>query len=75
MGSALHAASAGGFITVVHILIQAGAQLDLLDKDQNTSLMLATVNGRNDVVKYLIKAGADISFKVNIVSLFFYLET
>lgn len=64
MGSALHAASAGGHFSEVHILTQAGAQLDLLDKEQNTSLMLAVTNGHNDVVKYLVKAGANVSFKV-----------
>lgn len=73
MGSALHAACSGGFITIVHILTQAGSQLNLLDKEQNTSLMLATLNGHNDVVKYLIKVGADVSFKVQIVFFVIYL--
>lgn len=64
MGSALHAACAGGHLVVVHVLIQAGAQLDQLDKEQNTALILAIQNGHNDVIKYLVKAGASILFKV-----------
>lgn len=64
MGTALHTASANGYLTIVHILRQAGAQLDALDKEQNTSLMLAAMNHKNDVLKYLIKAGANLSFKV-----------
>lgn len=61
--TALHVASVGGFISVVHILVQAGAQLNLLDKEQNTPLMLAATNKCNDVVKYFVKAGATVTFK------------
>lgn len=64
MGTALHAACANGFISVVHVLTQAGVQLDTLDKEHNTALILATQNGHNDIVKYLIKAGASITLKV-----------
>ncbi|KAL1138787.1 hypothetical protein AAG570_008849, partial [Ranatra chinensis] len=60
---ALHAAASGGHLTIVHLLVQAGANTEVLDKDQNTPLMLAVMHGYNDVVKYLIKAGASVSFK------------
>nr|XP_018903035.1 PREDICTED: histone-lysine N-methyltransferase EHMT2 isoform X1 [Bemisia tabaci]XP_018903036.1 PREDICTED: histone-lysine N-methyltransferase EHMT2 isoform X1 [Bemisia tabaci] len=63
MGSALHGACVGGHIGIVHILVQAGAQLDVLDRDQNTPLILAAGHGQNEVVKYLVKAGASITFK------------
>ncbi|XP_054271745.1 histone-lysine N-methyltransferase EHMT2-like isoform X2 [Macrosteles quadrilineatus] len=63
MGSALHAACAGGHLTCVHLLIQAGANLDVVDRDQNTPLMQACANSHNDVVKYLVKAGASVTFK------------
>uniref|UniRef100_A0A1B6ECU3 Histone-lysine N-methyltransferase n=2 Tax=Clastoptera arizonana TaxID=38151 RepID=A0A1B6ECU3_9HEMI len=63
MGSALHAACAGGHLSVVHLLLQAGANTDVLDRDQNTPLMLACNNGHNDVVKYLVKAGASVTLK------------
>lgn len=68
MGSALHAASAGGYLILVHILTQAGAQLDQLDKEQNSPLILAIQNSHNDIVKYLIKAGANISLKVYFIN-------
>lgn len=64
MGSALHAAAAGGYLILVHVLTQAGSQLDQLDKEQNSPLILAIENGHHDIVKYLVKAGANITFKV-----------
>lgn len=64
MGTALHAACSGGHLSVVHILLQAGAHLDVLDRDHNTPLMLAAVSNHNDIVKYLVKAGANVMLKV-----------
>lgn len=64
MQTALHIASADGNLAAVHILLQSGAQIDLMDQDQNTPLILATQNGHNDIVEYLIKAGASITLKV-----------
>lgn len=69
MGSALHAASNNGHLPVVHLLLQAGANTDMLDRDQNTPLMLACANGHNQVVKYLVKAGASVTFKVSSLSI------
>jgi euchromatic histone-lysine N-methyltransferase len=66
MGTALHAACSGGHLSVVHILLQAGVQLDVLDRDQNTPLMLAAVSNHNDIVKYLVKAGANVVIKVRV---------
>ncbi|RZF40094.1 hypothetical protein LSTR_LSTR002497 [Laodelphax striatellus] len=63
MGSALHAACHNGHIGVVHLLLQAGAHTDILDRDQNTPLMLAVLAKHNHIVKYLVKAGASVSFK------------
>jgi ankyrin repeat protein len=66
MGTALHAACLGGHLSVVHILLQARVQLDVLDRDQNTPLMLAAVSSHNDIVKYLVKAGANVTIKVRV---------
>jgi euchromatic histone-lysine N-methyltransferase len=72
MSTALHAACSGGHLSVVHILLQAGAQLDVLDRDQNTPLMLAAVSNRDDIVKYLVKAGADVVLKVRMCLYLFH---
>ncbi|KAK7873213.1 hypothetical protein R5R35_011296 [Gryllus longicercus] len=63
MGTALHAACTGNHLTVVHILLQAGAQADMMDRDQHTPLMIAAMAGHNSIVKYLVKAGACVTLK------------
>nr|CAD7460688.1 unnamed protein product [Timema tahoe] len=63
MGSVLHLSSSSGHLNVVQILVQAGAQLDVLDRAQNTPLMLAVLEGKNEVVNFLIKAGASVMLK------------
>ncbi|XP_046985834.1 histone-lysine N-methyltransferase EHMT2 isoform X1 [Schistocerca americana] len=63
MGSALHIAASEGNLAAVHILLQSGAQIDLMDQDQNTPLILAAQAGRNAIVEYLIKAGASVTLK------------
>lgn len=44
-------------------MVQAGAQLDVMDRNQLTPLMLAASKGKADVVKYLIRIGADVTLK------------
>ncbi|XP_012253973.2 histone-lysine N-methyltransferase EHMT1 isoform X2 [Athalia rosae] len=61
--TSLHIAADRGHLACVHTLIQAGAQLDVMNKNQVTPLMLAASKGRVDVVKYLIKIGADVTLK------------
>lgn len=61
---ALHAAAANGNITIVHLLVQAGAELNAADKSLNTPLIMAVRSEKNnDVVRYLIKVGAAIDIK------------
>lgn len=59
----LHYSAQNGFLTAVHLLVTAGVDLDALDNTQNTPLMLAIANLKNDVVKYLISVGASFTFK------------
>ncbi|KAG8225218.1 hypothetical protein J437_LFUL012693 [Ladona fulva] len=63
MQTALHVAAAGGHMACVHLLVQAGAQLDATDRDHSTPLMLAVRAGHNDVVAYLVRAGACVTLK------------
>lgn len=66
-GTPLHAACRNGHVAMVHVLVQAGACVDSLDKDQYTPLMLACQLGNAHIVRYLIGAGAERSFKVSFV--------
>jgi len=61
--TALHAACFGGHLPVVHIVFQSGAALDKMDYSQNTPMSLALIQEHNDIVKYLIQAGASASLK------------
>uniref|UniRef100_A0A672GRL2 Histone-lysine N-methyltransferase EHMT1-like n=1 Tax=Salarias fasciatus TaxID=181472 RepID=A0A672GRL2_SALFA len=59
----LHAAAAEGHHEVCHMLVQAGANLDMFDQEQRTPLMSACENNHLDTVKYLIRAGAAVGHK------------
>ncbi|KFM59010.1 Histone-lysine N-methyltransferase EHMT1, partial [Stegodyphus mimosarum] len=61
--TALHAAAAGGHLTIVHLLIQAGAIHDSFNERIYTPLMLAVENNHKEVVHYLVKKGALVDFK------------
>lgn len=62
--TALHVAAGNGHLPAVHILLQAKAQINVLDGEQNTPLTAAINAKHNDIVKYLIKCGADLVLKV-----------
>ncbi|KAM4608028.1 histone-lysine N-methyltransferase EHMT1-like isoform 1-T1 [Polymixia lowei] len=59
----LHVAASEGHQEICHMLVQAGANLDMFDEEQRTPLMAACENNHLDTVKYLIRAGAAISHK------------
>ncbi|XP_035995927.1 histone-lysine N-methyltransferase EHMT1 isoform X2 [Fundulus heteroclitus] len=59
----LHAAAEGGYADVCHMLVQAGANLDVCDEDQRTPLMEACENNHMEVVLYLLRAGASAMHK------------
>uniref|UniRef100_A0A4W5PEQ0 Uncharacterized protein n=1 Tax=Hucho hucho TaxID=62062 RepID=A0A4W5PEQ0_9TELE len=58
----LHAAAAEGHQEVCHMLVQAGDNLDITEEEQRT-LMDACDNNHLDTVKYLLRAGAAVSYK------------
>uniref|UniRef100_A0A8C7XSM9 Euchromatic histone-lysine N-methyltransferase 1a n=1 Tax=Oryzias sinensis TaxID=183150 RepID=A0A8C7XSM9_9TELE len=59
----LHAAAAGGHQEICHMLVQAGANIDVFDKEHRTPLMSACENNHLDTVKYLLRAGAAVNHK------------
>ncbi|XP_075934234.1 histone-lysine N-methyltransferase EHMT1a isoform X1 [Anarhichas minor] len=62
-GTPLHAAAAEGHQEICHMLVQAGANLDMFDEQQRTPLMAACENSHLDTVKYLLRAGAAVGHK------------
>lgn len=62
-GTPLHAAAAEGHQEICHMLVQAGANLDMFDEEQRTPLMVACENNHLDTVKYLLRAGAAVRHK------------
>uniref|UniRef100_A0A0C9RUF6 EHMT1_1 protein n=1 Tax=Fopius arisanus TaxID=64838 RepID=A0A0C9RUF6_9HYME len=61
--TSLHIAAERGHLGCVNILVQGGAQLDVMDKNQLTPLMLAATEGKTEIVRYLVRVGADVTLK------------
>ncbi|XP_028827754.1 histone-lysine N-methyltransferase EHMT1 isoform X2 [Denticeps clupeoides] len=59
----LHAAAEAGHQEICHMLVQAGANLDMCDEDQRTPLMEACENSHLDTSRYLLRAGASAMHK------------
>ncbi len=54
-------------IKKVQNLINAGTNVNAVEKEGNTALIIAAIIGRTDIVKELINAGADLNLKENLV--------
>jgi len=50
-----------GSLNAVRALVAKGANLNALSADKSTALLLASINGRFDVAKYLVESGADVN--------------
>ncbi|XP_071774852.2 histone-lysine N-methyltransferase EHMT1 isoform X1 [Centroberyx gerrardi] len=59
----LHAAAETGHQEICHMLVQAGANLNMCDEDQRTPLMEACENNHMETVSYLLRAGASVTHK------------
>ncbi|KAG1695530.1 Histone-lysine N-methyltransferase EHMT1 [Nymphon striatum] len=59
----LHIACKLGHLIIVHILIQAGASLDVLNHQLKPPIFFAIEEDHSDIVHYLIRAGADLNVK------------
>ena len=61
--TALMYASKNGHTTCVKLLLEAGADVNLKDRDDRTALMYGATNGYDDCVELLLKTGADVNTK------------
>lgn len=55
----LHWASEEGYLPIVQLLVQHGADVNSMNHSQKTPLMLAAEKGHLDVVAFLLRRGAD----------------
>jgi len=62
-GTPLHVAAGGNHILTAHILLQAGAEVDAFDDNNETPLMIAAYNGYPAMTRYLITTGAKLELK------------
>ncbi|KAH8763643.1 ankyrin repeat-containing domain protein, partial [Diaporthe sp. PMI_573] len=58
---ALHVAAGQGMIDIVHVLIQGGANFNLVARKYQTPLANAVYRGHEDAVHCLIQNGADVN--------------
>lgn len=65
----LHVAAAYGSVAALHILVMAGATIDMTDNQLMTPLMIAITKEQNAVAHYLVQAGASLMAKVSIQKL------
>lgn len=59
----LHVAASYSSLAAVHVLVLAGATLDMVDMQLMSPLMVAITKGHNEVVQYLVQAGASLMAK------------
>ncbi|MEJ7643922.1 MAG: ankyrin repeat domain-containing protein [Chryseolinea sp.] len=57
--SLLHLAVKSGHVSMIKLLTEKGASIDIQDESGNTALHYAAANGKKDAVKYLLEKGAD----------------
>jgi hypothetical protein len=55
----LYLAASKGYLAVVRVLLQLGANINQMSNIDLTPLMAASTHKHNEVVKWLVKAGAD----------------
>ncbi len=59
--TALHFAAREGCVACARALVEAGADINALDPDDTTPLVVALMNMHFDLAEYLISAGADLN--------------
>lgn len=53
-----------GHAVIIRYLVEQGANMDILDGDQNSPLLLAASRGNWDCVHHLIELGSSLLLKV-----------
>jgi ankyrin repeat protein len=59
----LRAASVGGNKDVAELLLKYKANVNQMDKDNKSALMIAVINGNQPLVQVLVEHGADVNLK------------
>uniref|UniRef100_A0A6I8NUT1 [histone H3]-lysine(9) N-methyltransferase n=1 Tax=Ornithorhynchus anatinus TaxID=9258 RepID=A0A6I8NUT1_ORNAN len=59
----LHAAAQKGSLEICHVLLQAGANINAVDKLQRTPLMEAVVNNHVEAARYMVQRGGCVFSK------------
>ena len=62
----LHLATIHHHFSIVVMLLESGAKIDLIDNDYNTSLHYASSQGYEEIVEYLLISGSNISLLNNL---------
>lgn len=62
-GSPLHVAATNNHCLTAHILVQAGAEVNAFDDNNETPLMIAAYHGFPNLVRYLVTVGARVELK------------
>ncbi|XP_029649007.1 histone-lysine N-methyltransferase EHMT2 isoform X2 [Octopus sinensis] len=61
--TAVHAAAINGHLAILHVLIQAGGNIHIVDGRLNNAIIYACENNHLPIVKFLVQAGAQIDVK------------
>ncbi|KAJ7111254.1 ankyrin repeat-containing domain protein [Mycena epipterygia] len=68
-GSPLHIASSQGFMVIVQILLENGADINSADRNHASALCTASAHGQMEMVQFLIENGANANASAGLLGL------